>query len=528
MEILQEVDLFGILCTFKFFDKDKYHSIISISLSLILFITTIIFTYFFGLDFIFHEESKVLQSIRSRNIYEFYNLTMKDFFFAWKIEGHDNDAVNYTNILFPSINYFSRITRYYESIKFDKCKNFNLSFEIPNDIKEYYCTDLSKFSIGGGWENENNIEYFYLNIDMCNGQYCSSKEDFIKLLNIYGRLNIIIYYPTISFVPDEKVPYQITYNKKLISLDVNNVSVNRYYIRKYIFEEDNGWVFQKIKKNEVFGVSDIENYKEQNLVFKDDDLSYNYIFTANFYMDKKYSFHKRWFVKAFESLSIISAFYKALYVIFSLISSLCNNFLYIETIMLRFDDALGPNNFKTSTATNLNNNKCTNKNLLISNLINNSYNNRMEPSNLHLNIINVNKNSLNNININNINERKNILINKNEEKNKEKNLISLSNYINEENLSNNKVLLNKIDYYNNNDASNQFKTNNIYKLLIFHIFRCFLSKNKKLEYKKNLANKQTFLEKMDIYNYLILLKKVDLLSVIFKKLNSQNKYCKSI
>ena len=286
MKILQRIDLFGTLCTFRFFDSDKHHNIIGFTLSLILFITTIIFSYFFGLDFIFHTESRVLQSSRARKKNEYHNLTMQNFFFAWKIEKHDGDIVNFTNVLFPSIIYYSYSTGYFEILKFDKCNNFNISFDIPNDIKEYYCTNLSKFSLGGGWEDENEISYFYLNVDMCNGTYCSSKEDFIKLLNIYGRLNMVIYYPTISFVPDEKVPYQIIYNKKLISLDANNVNVNRYYIRKYIFEEDVGWVTQKIKKYELFGVSEIENYKEESVTYIDDDLSYNYIYIANFYIDK--------------------------------------------------------------------------------------------------------------------------------------------------------------------------------------------------------------------------------------------------
>ena len=230
MEVLQRIDLFGTLCAFRFFDADKYHSVISITLSLILFISTIIFSYFFGLDFIFRTESKVLQSTRTRKNSEYHNLTMKDFFFAWQIEGYENNIINFTNILFPKIIHYSRSSDDYKVIQFDKCKNFNISFDIPNDVKEYYCTDISKFYVGGGWEYENDLEYFFLSIDMCKGKSCSSKVDFFKLLNIYGRLNMVNYYPTISFVPDETVPYQISYNKKLISLDVDSVIVNRYYI----------------------------------------------------------------------------------------------------------------------------------------------------------------------------------------------------------------------------------------------------------------------------------------------------------
>ena len=131
--------------------------------------------------------------------------------------------------------YYSRIIGFYEALKFDKYKNFHLSIDIPNNIKEYYCTNMSKYSVGGGWENDDDIENFYLSIDMCDGQYRSSKENFLKLLSIYGRMSIVIYYPSISFAPDEIVSYQIIYNK-LIALNFNIISVNRYYIRKYLFE----------------------------------------------------------------------------------------------------------------------------------------------------------------------------------------------------------------------------------------------------------------------------------------------------
>ena len=161
-----------------------------------------------------------------------------------------------------------------------------------------------------------------------------------------------------------------------------------------------------------------------------------------------------------------------------MIFSLFNNFLYIETIILKSNDISEPNNFKTSIEVNLNKHKRdVNKNLNNNNLINNS--NKIESSNVNLNLMNINKNNLNNINIININKGKNIFVNKNEEENKEKKLISLLNYINEENSNNNKMLLNKINSYNNNDANNNFNRGNIYKLLVFHIFRCFLTKSKK-------------------------------------------------
>ena len=213
------IDLFGTILTFRVFDDEKFHSLISVILSIITLAGTILLTYFFGLDFIFHKESKTLQSTRTEKNYQYYNLAFEDLFFAWRIEDYSNEEINYTNILFPLFTYTSYKTGNQEDLIYEKCKNFNFSFNIPNDIQEYYCSDISNLTFGGGWENDNEMEYFGLTIDTCNNFSCMKKEDFQKLVDENGKLYFVIYYPTISFDPENDIPYQINYNKKYISLD---------------------------------------------------------------------------------------------------------------------------------------------------------------------------------------------------------------------------------------------------------------------------------------------------------------------
>ena len=259
MDVLKLFDLFGTSINFRVFNDQKFHSSFSIILSAFTIIATILFTYFFGLDFIFHTESKILQSTRTSKSYEYYNdLNLDDLFFAWRIEDVYGNEINHTNILFPMIGYYSYKNDEDIKIKHEKCKNFNLSFQIPNDIKEFYCSDISNYSIGGAWENENKIEYFYLNIDVCKDKICPSKKDVFNFLNLYNGLYVVVYYPTISFIPEDKIPYQISYTKKITLLDAELIRVDRFYIRKYIFENDNGWIFKNNKKHELLGISDIE------------------------------------------------------------------------------------------------------------------------------------------------------------------------------------------------------------------------------------------------------------------------------
>ena len=320
MEALKIIDIFGTSVSFKIMNTEKYHSLISVSLSLIIIISTILFTYFFGMDFIFHLESNVLQSTRVNKTYEFYNFSMDEFFVAWQIEGGYYNEVNVTNIIYINISYYSYKTGFYENIEYKKCKNYNFSSKIPDDIKNYYCIDMSKYSQGGGLENENKIEYFFMNIDMCGYNtdghyYCSTKKNFQKLLNEQGQINLVVYYPTISFIPEEDIPYQISYNKKNIALNANLLTQDRFYIRKYIFEDDDGWIVPKINTYKLFGISDIDTTYDLNDIGETnpEDLRKTLIYYANFYIDRKYSYHKRSFTKAFQSLSLIITFYKTLY-----------------------------------------------------------------------------------------------------------------------------------------------------------------------------------------------------------------------
>ena len=498
MNILNSIDVFSTPITFKILDNEKYHSLISISLSLLIILTTILYTYFFGMDFVFHLESNVLQSTRTNKTYEFYNLSMDEFFVAWRIEGEYFDEINTTNIIYPNMGYYSFKTGYNDYIEYNKCKNYNFSCKIPDDIKDYYCIDMSKFRQGGGFENENKIEYLYMFVDMCGnntikGNFsCSNKNDFQKLVSEYGQIHMVVYYPTISFIPEEDIPYQISYNKKAVALNSKLLTQDRYYIRKYIIDDDNGWFVPKINTYKLFGVSYIDNsYTLNDLdeTNKEDRID-TLIYYANFYIDRKYSYHKRWFTKAIESLSIIIAFYKILYVVFNFISSFCNEFLLLETIMLNTQGNLIRTKIINSISENYDFSKI------------NYINNKSELSKLPFKYSDNNLNFLNNINKENNNE---LSIN-----NKEQSYdINIKNIVKKE--SNNK--LNNIV---NLDIKSS-KKKSVYRSLLLYVFHFFLPEKKKYEFQINFMNQKTFKKKLDIYNYINLMKRVDSLFVQVQK-----------
>ena len=490
MKILQKIDLFGTPILFRINENEKYHSLISVSLSLITLISTILFAYFWGLDFIFHLKSQVIQSTRTSKTYEFYNFSMNDFFFAWRIENIESEEINITNVLYPTIGYHSYKTGVIESIKYDRCKNYNISFSIPNNIKDYYCIDMKNYSQGGGWENENKVEFLYLKIKMCDkNQNCGNKSDFHNLLNKYGRVYLVVYFPTISYVPEEEIPYEISYNKKYIILDSKLVNINKFHIQKYIFEDDEGWVTQKIKTHKLFGVSDIETSNFINDVSDDNrnETPINsYLYSGNFYIDKKYSYYKRSFTKAFQSLAINYAFLKTIYIIFNFIAFFCNKFLMLETIMMN-DNYLNPKLVKVKGTCKLSR-------------VKNNSSNKIESSNINLKMLN-----------NNISKENNNMIIKNLNQKKENRLSKEIIEIQKENIN-----TKAIDFSNNNKKY-------FYSLLLYYIFHCLLPEKKKILHKISRMNRKTLQKKLDVYNYLHLLKRVDMLFMQIQEYKLKNK-----
>ena len=496
MEVLQKIDIFSTPITFKIMNNEKYHSLIGVSLSLIIMISTILFTYFFGMDFVFHLESNILQSTRTNKTYEFFNLSMDEFFIAWQIEGEYYDEVNFTNILYPILNYYSYKSDNRENIEYKRCKNYNFSSKIPDDIKNYFCMDMSKYSQGGGFENENKIEFLYMYIDMCgintinNNYSCSIKNDFQKLMNEYGQIYMVVYYPIISFLPEEDIPYQISYNKKNIPLNTKFFTQDRFYIRKYIFEDDNGWAVPKINTYKLFGISDIDTSYTFNDIdeINEENRINNFIYYANFYIDRKYAYHKRSFTKLFESLSLVVAFYETIYAIFYFVSSFCNEFLLLETIMINTQGNLSP-----IKITNPLNDKYEHLN---ANIMDNKEEQSKTPFKYADNNINILNNNI---------KRNNYLLPRTNKENGTAlpNDNTIKNTINKEN---NKKLNNII----NLDA-NSSKKKSIYSLLLLYIFHFFLREKKKYRYQINYMNRKTFKKKLDIYNYLTLMKRVDFL-----------------
>ena len=548
MKVLKNIDLFGKKITFRVFNENRLHTYISIVLTFILIISTCIFTYFQGLEFIFHTESKTLQSRHVNKEYEFTKLPLNKFFFAWQIQDEAGNNINFSNILYPNFFYSSYKNNNSIYLNHDKCNKFNetnLINNLPKDAQNFYCSDIGNFTIGGGWENDNLIEYLYLLIDLCNNEKCTEKNDLKNFLSLIGGVYFVIYYPTISFLPEEKIPYQITYNKLNILLNAEFFRYDRFYIEKKIIIDDQGWLFPNYKEKILYDVSEIEtNYYMHKTEFPS---TYNItddtpIYFVVFYLSQKNTYYKRWFTKAFESLTIIATFFKIIYVIFKNISKICSEFIFYGLII---DDSFNINRRNKISSFNSNiknsnlafnkyefnnisvkkandgdskkgNNFSGVRDISLSSLVDKQkLKNRLSLLNQHDNILRLEKNE--NI-YNNKNDSKNIINDKNDINN-DNNIVNMNNF-NFSIHNRNSLYKFKSDespinrpYYKKDKINQIFKSaNDIYKLF----FKYICCRSKKLKYTYNIykINRNIFENKMDVVYYLRLIEKINNFKIV--------------
>ena len=197
-------------------------------------------------------------------------------------------------------------------------------------------------------------------------------------------------------------------------------------------------------------------------------------------------------------MAIDYAFFQTIYIICNFIASFCNEFLLLETILAYGNYScfkLKKNENEISELSNVKNNFCC----------------KIESSNINLNFLNSNKLSLNNIYkennnmiIRNVNQNIGIQFKKENQSQKENSEIKKENSYNK-----------AINFKNNKKP--------LYRLLFYQILNCILPEKAKTEYKIDYMNRKAIQKKLDIYNYLNLLKRVDMLFVQIQIYNMKNK-----
>ena len=106
MHYLKSIDLFGAEFNFTIFGKKSYDTVYGGTLSLLVGLFTIAVCIMFGLDLVMRTNPKVVQERVLPINYTYVNATTQNFPIFWTIFDENGASVNFTNILFPKLNFF--------------------------------------------------------------------------------------------------------------------------------------------------------------------------------------------------------------------------------------------------------------------------------------------------------------------------------------------------------------------------------------------------------------------------------------
>jgi hypothetical protein len=345
MRILQAIDVFGVAYNFNLNNTQTYKSPFGGVMSLICLVILAIFMYFFGIDFYYKKNPKVIGSTVFNKDYYTISLNSSQGILAWKIEDHYTNMPNFTGILFPRIIYQkfaedpeTKFLNFVDSQvlpqkRCDQVKDVDDILKANYDLKTWWCLDFTgtNFTFGGYWGGKI-VNMIYMMIDACNEDKssCSSLKDVQSLAP--GSENSLFFsmlYPQAYFSPNDlQSPLNYEYYYFTETIDLHVIKKNVFFFTKYMLEDDLGWMATDINYKSIFVYqSFFKDYfykdsaqwtnvkKDQNTV----------VYMNGLYFDKNAFLYTRSFMKLQELTAQVGGAIKSTIVIFAILSRYVNS-----------------------------------------------------------------------------------------------------------------------------------------------------------------------------------------------------------
>jgi hypothetical protein len=400
LEKIKVLDFFGSKFTFSIFNQKNFKTLFGGLTSIFSVLIIIIFGYFFGQDFFYKKNPKIIQQIVYPKEYlESTNLTAKNFVIPWRISDSFN-TLNHQDIFHVGINYYKYINNatgsvevQYEKIKYEKCNSNNSQVSEFNDnfnISNFYCINWenANYSLGGFWDGPF-VNYFYISLSFCeNSEFFKSSvkcTNLEKTINFFKNRDIYfeLFYPEVYFVPDDLIqPMRIFYKTYYFKLSLSNLKIDRLFFSQFHIYDDRGWIFEDNEITKSLGGTEITT--EASLIDYERDYGkegkQSEIYQLFFYSKKNYILYKRNFMKFQDFAATIGGFIKIIMLIGSLLSEIVNEILLYNKIYSYFfyydkkEEKLNRKNLKIFPFNMLNKNKSSNfenkdKNILKSEIL---------------------------------------------------------------------------------------------------------------------------------------------------------------
>ena len=216
-------------------------------------------------------------------------------------------------------------------------KEYLLNINLDN----LYCIDMDDLLMGGDWNNDF-LNYIRLDLYLCeNGSdyklsdKCTSFDDLDKL---YGKNNSLFFellYPEVQFQQiDVKMPVIILYKHYYYMINKYLNKVDRIYLREYILEDEQGWIFNIAKNISYWGTYSLDgdNFirsEKGEYIYKENS---SILYSLQIYIYLSVTYYNRKYKKLYEIFSDIFPLIKIVSFICSFLTESINEIIYSKKL----------------------------------------------------------------------------------------------------------------------------------------------------------------------------------------------------
>ena len=341
--MIKYLDLFGTRCTFYSDKMPKFYTVTGGIFTILSVLVCILISAIFSLDDIKRKFPDITTSFIPSQGYRKIKFGKEKIWIPWRIvDFNNNKIINYTNLLYPIIYYYSRTYnnetgQFHLTTKildYKLCNETSLAkesniYQINVPLNELYCINMDDLEMGGSWITEY-INYISFDLYYCenginydeNNIKCSS---FNKILNFIGKnnsLEIDVFYPIVQFQPTNKTyPIIVIYRQHFYLLSKYVNKVERLFLQENVLADDSGWFIKKENNNSFWGLNTISddtyfNGNENDLI---NEGSTSRAYSFNIYLEPGIILFKRKYKKLY---IIFSDFFPVAYIIFIIMKNI--------------------------------------------------------------------------------------------------------------------------------------------------------------------------------------------------------------
>ena len=366
-KMLKGLDLFGTTFEFTIFGFRKFHSPVSIFLSIIFYTLTVSFTIVFGLDLINRKNPIVMTEIQNPINYTDFTLDSKKLTFAWRLENNDAITINYTGLIYPKLVYhnfqkFSNGTWDMDRFKVLDAEQCNSEFVTDKkfidkfNLADWNCIDFSRhnISLGGYWDSTF-VKYLELKLYYCpdgdlKSPLCTPIEALKESTSGAKKMFFSCIFPIHYFEPNNlNVPLGYEYYNYFTTLSANLQKMERLYLKNAYLDDDQGYFIKESNKSQQVSFEKFQN----DVIFKPDNLLVDKIADPNIYsfiiyFSKTKEKYYRTYMKIQELAAFVGGFIKIVIVAGEILSELYNRYqINIKLIneLFEFNENYKNNNY---------------------------------------------------------------------------------------------------------------------------------------------------------------------------------------